>query len=351
MDVLSIAKDTLHRAGIAFKSLSVIAMNRSGATYTSVTLLIFVDQEKDPLVIMKITPSLEIAKSLEQEFKNLSFLYHHGSPQFIKTIPEPLYFGKFNNLTIFAEMAKPGKPMKNFPPDRYFSSKRFELHFANVVQWLYEFHQCMADNQTIPVSLDTKNTLTNPIEEYRHSFRLSARLDYLLDETIECIKQANIPTTPWHRDFCTENILVLNEQQISVIDWEYPLVNSWPLSDLLYFITSIWCIPYKKGKSGIVRNYRHLLFANHRHTDLIRESVSWYMGKLGIKTDLVLSLSVIVWVLYANGKQQLIEISDKGKGAGSEQPEPFPLIMFENNKCLNLEILAENREGYILNFL
>ncbi len=246
MDVLAFAEDIFHEAGIAFKRLSVIHMNRSSPSENRFALLIFVDQDRTPSALIKASPDPEEAKWFEQEFNNLSFLCHHGNPQFVRTIPEPLYVGNIRDFMILAETAMPGTRMKNFPPNAYFSSNRFQLHFANVMQWLYEFHQCVVDSETEPASLDRENQLSIPIEEYRNTFRLSSELDSLLKTTMECLEQADIPKTPWHRDFCTANILVNNGQQISIIDWEHPLIKSWPLLDLLYFITSIWCIPLKK---------------------------------------------------------------------------------------------------------
>ncbi len=349
--MLALAKDILQEAGIAFKGLSVIQMIRSSGMETRLALFIFVDEKKDPLAILKLTPDLEEAKFFEHEFENLSLLNAHGDPQFIVTIPKPLYFGRSKDFTTLAETAMPGTRMKNFPPNGYFSSNRFQLHFANVVQWLYGFHQCVAGSQTEPASLDNENQLSVPIEEYQNTFRLSSELDSLLKATMECLEQADIPMTPWHRDFCTANVLVNNAQQISIIDWEHPLIRSWPLLDLLYFITSIWCIPYKKGKNSLVNNYRRLFFTQNRHTSLIRKSVSGYMQRLGVKTEYVLCLSVIAWVLYANGKRRCMEARKKASGTGSRDPESFPLIMVENNQCLNLEILAKNLQSYVLNSL
>ncbi len=349
--MLAIAEHILHGAGIAFKRLSVIQMNRSSPLETRFALLIFVDHDRTPLALIKASPDPEEAKRFEQEFNNLSFLCCHGNSQFIKTIPKPLYFRRFDNFTILAETVMPGTRMKNFPPNCYFSSRRFDRHFADIVQWLYKLYQSVANNPTYLASPDFEDQLTMPLREYRDSYRLSSDLNYLFDTTVECLAQADIPMTPWHRDFCTANILVTDAQQISVIDWENPLIMSWPLSDLLYFISSCWCIPYKKGETGLINNYRHLFFTVNRHADLIRKSVLWYKARLGIKTDLILPLSVIAWVLYANGKRLHMEKREKAIRAGRKSTEPLPLIMIEDNYCLNLEILVENRESYILNTL
>lgn len=351
MEVRSVAEDILRRTGVAFKSLSVIHVNRGTATETSLALLIFIDEGRDPLAFMKVTPEPEKAGLFEQEFNNLTFLHNHGSPQFKRTIPEPLYFGKFNHFTILAETAKPGTRMKNFPPNAYFSSKRFRQHFKNVVQWLYEFHHCMADSQPQSASADIKKMVTDPVREYRQSFQRSAKLDFLLDEIQQCLQHSDIPLHLCHGDFCTANILFSDAQQISVIDWEDLVVNGWPLSDLLYFISSIWCIPYKKGQSRLANNFRHLFSTQNRHADLIRQSVAWYMQKLGIKADLVLPLSIMAWVLYANAKRAILEETQAIVRDGSKSSQTLPLIMIEDDYCLNLEMLAENRDGYILNLL
>jgi len=351
MALYSIAEEILRNVGTVFDRLSVIQINRSTQVETCLGFLVFVDEKKAPLLFLKATPDQKKGMLIEQEFDNLSLLHNYGSVLLKKTIPKPLSFMKFNDFTVLVETATPGTKMKRLPQGPYFSSNRFRHHFRKVVRWLYEFQQTAAFFQTFFSSSDIEDMLTNHTKAYRNCYDRSHELDDLLDEAMGLLKEGGISLVPRHGDFCTANILVSETEQMSVIDWESFLAWGWPLSDLLYFISSIWCIPYQKGLNALKDNYFRLFFTRNRHADLIREAVSWYLEKLGVKTDLTLPLSIIVWVIYANQKQVELGGEAIGKEGRIKVGEHLPLIIVEDNYCMNLEILAENRNRYILNYI
>ena len=139
--VLSIVGEVLERSGIAFDTLSIIELNRSSPTTTAVAVLAFVDRRPHPSAFIKVTGDPERVRLLEQEFRNLSYLERHGSEAFRETIPKPLHLGCHEGLTVLAETAVPGTRMKDFPPDSYFSSRRFDGHFKRLVGWLEAFRE------------------------------------------------------------------------------------------------------------------------------------------------------------------------------------------------------------------
>ena len=350
MTIYSLAEEILQHVGIVFNRLSMIQINRSTPVEICLGFLVFVDEKKEPFLFLKATPDQAKGRALEQEFDTLSLLHKGGSVPLKMTIPKPLSFMKSNGFMVLAETAAPGIKIKRLPQNAYFSSNRFPLHFRKVVRWLYEFHRTAAFFQTSSLGPDTEDRLMKPIEVYRNYYDRSPELDVLLDETLEFLKDRDVALSPKHGDFCTANILVSETEQMSVIDWESFRTWGWPLSDLLYFISSIWCIPCKNGLNVLKNNYFRLFFTRNRHADLIREAVGWYLEKLRVKTVLTLPLSAIVWVIYANQKR--VELGGEGicKEGRIKIEEYLPLIMVEDNHCINLEILAKNRNRYFLNY-
>ena len=60
--------------------------------------------------------------------------------------------------------------------------------------------------------------------------------------------------------------------------------------------------------------------------------------------DDIMPLSVMAWVTYANRKREAL-----GAGAGAPAaPTHRPLVVFEDDRCLNLELLARHRGDYVL---
>ncbi len=54
---------------------------------------------------------------------------------------------------------------------------------------------------------------------------------------------------------------------------------------------------------------------------------------------------VLSWVGYANRKRRLV--TEAGDREAAQMGEIEPLILFDGNRCLNLELLAEERERFL----
>ena len=155
---------------------------------------------------------------------------------------------------------------------------------------------------------------------------------------------SGLPGIHCHGDFCTANLLVGEDDRVRVIDWEYPLDAGWPGTDLFYFISSVWCIPRRPGAAARVANYREIFFRRHRHSKRIAREVARYLETFGLAAELALPLMVLSWVGYANRKRRLVtEAGDRAEAEG----EIEPLTLLEENRCLNLEVLAEERESFL----
>jgi aminoglycoside phosphotransferase (APT) family kinase protein len=342
IDVFAIIEDLGRRRGVDADRISVIELNRSGESQVAVALLAFLEGGPDPIAFIKATPDAERAAALGREFENLTRLACGGGEAFRRSVPEPLYFERVGDLTVLAETAAAGTRMKDFSPDRYFASRRFRDHFSLAVRWLVDFHGALPGEAAPPPAHEA----TREIDRYRGTHRVSPALDELLQETAEGLQGVDLLLAPSHGDFCTANILIPDSDGIVVIDWEYPLGRTWPLSDLLYFISSTWCVPYRKGRAALRANYRQLFFARHGFSELLGKSVSWYVDQLKIATELTIPLSVMAWAAFANRKHDELA---RARAAGTARDETvhIPLVMIEDGACLNLELLAEHRDSFL----
>jgi len=345
IDLISVAEQTLDRVGYDFTRLSLIQMKRSASIGVAASALVFVDGGKEPVVYLKVTDDSAKTTLLKREFSTLSSLWEHGSEEFKKSVPQPLYFGEVGSLTVLAETVKPGTRMKNLSPNSYFKSKSFRMDFEQAADWLCQFQQCLEGHEPVDSLDDIDSQLTVPIEKFRRSYSVSSKVESMLEATQESLSKVNTPLFFWHGDYCTANILVTETRSFSVIDREYPLERSWPLNDLIYFISSVWCIPYVADADGLQSNYRKLFFSSNRHSELIKSTVSRYLAEFGIGIDMALPLSVIAWVWYANRRRLEMELLSC---CCSHKTKSMPLIMIEDDYCLNLEFLAELQETYVL---
>jgi len=342
MDIVSIASTVLHLAGIPHGRVSVIGMSRSQPGQLLAASLVFVDDKTEPTLFVKLTTDMNSADALRAEFDNLSRLAGGLAEPLRSTVPAPVWFGELEGVTVLAETALSGRRMKNFPPDRYFCSSRFRRHLGNVVEWLHGFHLSMGDGGAAG---DPARRLRDELDVFRRDFRSSSRLDELLRETEDHLTRRAVPLGPWHGDFCTANVLVPDDRRVHVIDWEQPSRDCWPLADLLYFISSLWCIPHAKGPQAQAANYRRMFFGEHHLSAQIVDAVRGLAAPLDVAPVDVLPLSVITWVVYANLKRRLLT---QPGDTGAEPADHWPLILLDGEACLNLELLAEHRDDYRL---
>jgi aminoglycoside phosphotransferase (APT) family kinase protein len=339
IDVFAIVEDLARRRGADGARVSVIELNRSGASLRAVALLAFLDDRPDPIAFLKATADPARAATLEREFANLRRLARGGAETFRRSVPEPFYCEKIGGFTVLAESALSGTRMKDYPPDRYYASPGFRRHFSLAVRWLVDFHRALEDDPSLPPPVEP----AREVARYRETYRVTAVLSDLLDESVRALEGDALPCPPSHGDFCAANVIP-RDDGVAVIDWEYPLTRTWPLADLLYFASSTWCTPYRKGREALAANYRALFFSSHRFSDLLRAEVARYAEQLGIASDLVLPLSVLSWTAFANRKHD--ELARAGDALDPDGH--IPLVLVENDSCLNLELLAQHRSSYLL---
>jgi aminoglycoside phosphotransferase (APT) family kinase protein len=305
--------------------------------------MVFADDQALPAAFIKATCSPARAEALQCEYDNLTYLLRQLPQPLSGTVPRPLYFGRLDGYVVLAQSAGPGQRMKNFWPDSYFRSNRYRTDFQNVIDWLVEFQRALAG---VDLATDPRGSPARPEQEiaaYRGSFRVSSRLDELLVWSAECLKERDYVLSPWHGDFCTANILVADRKRICVIDWEQRLSRSWPLMDLLYFLSSLWCVPYRKGINQRALNYRQLFFGEHDQSTMIRAAGRRIANELEIDARDLVALSTLVWVVFANRKLAWRDPESQRGGGSSHRP----LIMLRDQSCLNLELLATHRDRYV----
>jgi hypothetical protein len=335
IDVFAILEDLAERRGVARRRISVIELNRSGPKEAAVALLAFEDGGREPIAFVKATSDTTRGKTLRREHANLERLAREGDEAFRETVPAPLYCTEIGELTVLATSARSGTRMKDFPPDRYFGSRRFRDDYARSLRWLLQFHE------TLGTGAIEGAGAAGTLARYRDSHHVSTQLAALLHDAEELLAPVSLPGVASHGDYCTANVLLPEGGGWFVVDWEYPLDAGWPLADLLYFTCSTWCVPYAKSRQALVRNFEQLFFEPHGFSELIRDAVEHYLEQLALGPELKLPLSVVAWAAFANRKRSELA------GTADDPASHMPLILLQDEACLNLEILAENRERYL----
>jgi len=349
MSQRALIEHALRAAKVPFLRFSAIHLDRSSGNSRMMSMIVFVDGRKKPQVYVKTAPADQAPAAFRIEFDNLSALSGSGNELLVRSVPAPLHIGEFSGLQLLVESVLPGTRIKNLPPLEYLNSSRLLSHLRQIVDWLLAFHGALKQ-PSIELSGDSfDRQVSTPIRAFRESYRTSPELDRLIEESVERLRDREIPFTPWHGDFCTANVLTDEGDRIGVIDWEHPIENGWPLADLLHFLSSLWCIQPSKAIEDRSENYLRIFFRPGLLFGPLREAAAAYVDDLGIDSELLLPLSVLTWVEYANRKAEcLARIGASDEGSAQRH---LPLVLVQGGACLNLELLAEHRDAYVLDGL
>lgn len=340
MHLTRFTEEILRRGAISFDRATVIEQNRSHRADSRFALLVFLDGRAVPDACIKATTGNP--DGLETSYRNLNALHAASGESFRTTIPNPYWYGNVDRYTVLLTSTVPGTSMKQFPPDRYFSSDAFRRHFERIADW-----QCSLAKVQIRDRSSGRVAASDAVERYRRTHAVSGALDRLFDECVDMLSGSEVPSTPTHGDFCTANVLVTEDDRIGVIDWEYPLLAEWPLSDIVYFISSIWAIPRRRDVDGRAENYRTLFFKPNRFTPLIRSALNQLCTTLAMAPELILPLTAIAWTSLANRKRAEREEAASTDTDATWDDWNMPLILVQDNACLNLELLARHRTDFL----
>src|SRR5262245_25405613 len=140
--LVELAAGLLRGAGVEFRSLSVLALDRSSPHQVFGIVLCFPDGCAEPTHVIKLTTDARRAHGLANEFAHLSHLGAGGDDSLTAALPRAVHLGEVDEWHVLVETALPGRRMKDYPPDAYFASRRFERHLVRVRSWLSAFERC-----------------------------------------------------------------------------------------------------------------------------------------------------------------------------------------------------------------
>ncbi len=339
MDLLQISAAALRAGGHDPGSFSIVQLNRSAVEPPSVAWLVFPEGQSSPVLFAKAARDGAGVASLEVEFENLAWIAEHAEEPLRSSVPRPLLQLEHGDWSILVETVLPGIRVKNFPPTRYFATGRAVPDVRHATSCLAQLAE--AARRSAPTS-EPAESVADAIADFRQRFMVSAATDRLLDESAERLGARELPRPPSHGDFCTANLLAMADGRLGIIDWQYPLTPGWPLADLLYFLSSIWCTRYSRKSQAIATNFERMFFDPHPRSALVVGAIEALAGELGLDASLRFHASALAWVGFARRKH-----AELAAAPGLAARSHLPLVLLDGGRCLNLEILAARRTSYL----
>lgn len=186
----------------------------------------------------------------DREFDTLATLRTRLDPALSATIPEPLWRGRMDGLSVIAETYAPGPTLLASTSAIGASTEDRIEDFRRAASWLTAFHsQCVLE-RTRWTDVEVRRWVQQPLGRFTQAFD-DVRTDLTLVELVgrlnglaEDLAGQDIPIVVQHNDFGPWNVH-RERDRLTVVDWEFGAEGpdgraGLPLEDLVYFATHWW---------------------------------------------------------------------------------------------------------------
>ncbi|MFC2173046.1 phosphotransferase family protein [Acidobacteriota bacterium] len=299
----------------------------------------------------------ERSEELSRECENLRILHTLIWQAHRNSIAKPIFSYQQEDAFIFAQTCLEGFRLKNMDRGRAFSAGRFRKLLLALTDWLLEFHRAGGAARAPLNETALEEHIDEPLRVFKERFSISNNLASLLTEVRDSLHSASrqgepMPRVFVHGDLSAANILV-SKDDLRIIDWEHPLTRQVCMSDLVHFMAS--CRVIRTGSLSreeiYRRNFQQLFFNTGAYGAACRIAAKRYLDALGVAWHLAQALYVMAWITHANRKAQWLETREQSQAEGHGTDDPnsaFPVTFFEGGSVMNLELLAEDRQRFVL---
>lgn len=266
------------------ESLSIIKLSGQASDEATLNFIVFARKDNLPKYFLKVNRKPNDFAVIEQEFDNLKRLKETLNVNLSATMPDPLFLGKIDDYTIIMiESFLPGKKidLNNYSQLSHLCAKSFA--------WLKAFYLAGKSGEVNFKWVDFAETI--------HRITRNISIDNELKSKLEVVtKQAkaydgiNLPLSFVQGDFDFDNILV-NNGNITIVDWEDYKTNSLPFIDTEFFIFNIGLYFYEKDTH--IKSFNKFFLKHSSTYKLVDYYLSDYCQYLGLSKSIFYFISIM----------------------------------------------------------
>ncbi len=259
-------------------------------------LIVFVlnKGQQAPFLVVKLPRISGDHHRLDLEAESLRRLHASKSGGY-DSVPRVVAYEDWKDYRLLVETMVQGQIMR--PP---LIRKQTETCIQAAFNWLQEINQNTAvcaykiENWFEKLAINSFAALEN-------SFPLLPEEQQLIDQTrqlIEPLRLAKIPLVFEHGDFSSPNLMLANNTDLGVVDWELAEQHGLPTADFIFFLTYIaFCKENATKQPQQVKAFQNAFF-NHENPGWAMPHLRKYCKKLEIPEELLKPLFVLAWTRY-----------------------------------------------------
>jgi hypothetical protein len=273
--------------------------------------LVFSESARKPWLVVKMARIPEASAALDRETANLRAVHAVRSGG-VRGVPKILFAHQWAEQTVLAETVHTGRPFYNLL--RQDNCQEMTL---KVTEWLAAF----AGTPTPCPRSDWWDRLVEPvIHEFEETFGPVLDPEKLRKTRDLLSSLGDLPLVCEQRDCSPWNVLVDDDGELVILDWESAEPRGLPLLDLIYFLTyTVFFLDGSMESHHYRESYRAALDPSTSTGNLVTMCQELYMRSLGLDPSVMRPLRVFTWLVHSRSEYARL-VND---GAG--QPDPITL--------------------------
>jgi len=284
--------------------LSWLLLTGGRRSVNKVVGLVFADSEQAPRSVVKFARTEAEEDQLRREAAALQSL--RASRPELAGVPTMLFLGQRCGRLCLGESAVAGKPLM-LRLDRVSFSELAGL----ITRWLVDLAGAPHAQRQAAWS---SHLVEEPLREFEASFAGLIEKDDLARTSDLLSSLGDLPLVFEHRDFSPWNVVLNDEGEIAVLDWESCEPEGLPALDLIYFLTYAAFFVDDALESGRTRE----VYARSRDVRTATGSVvdrceRSYCERLGLDHALLRPLRVLCWIIHSRSEYNRLELDIAGR--------------------------------------
>ncbi len=253
-------------------------------------IFIFNENPGEPILVIKLPRLLGNHERLDREALNLQKVRTILNGEF-NSIPDVISYEDFMKQRLLVETVVQGQIMR-----QSLVRQNPEICLRAGLDWLENFHSLTINEK----EKTWYNEFVEPPMRYlKDNVGLTLKKEQLITQTqmwVEPLRERNFPLVFEHGDFSAPNLLIDQNYQLGVVDWELAEQQGVPASDLFFFITYI---AFARARAIINKQYLKAFYQAFFKPDSWAKSyILQYVNKINLSVDLLKHLFVLTWSRY-----------------------------------------------------
>ncbi len=291
--------------------LSWSLLTRGARSINKVVGMVFAESDRSPCLVVKLSRTAESAAALDHEATNLRAVQISLSDR-VCGVPQVLFLQEWAGQQVLGETALAGRPL--YAMLRRDNCRDLAL---KVTDWL----TALVDHGTpCPRTVWWDRLIQTTVDEFEQNFGPALESEKLRQTHAILATLGDLPLACEQRDCSPWNVLIADDGELVILDWESAEPCGLPALDLIYFLTYlIFFLDGAMESHRFRESYRTSRSPATFTGRLLEECLQRYATRTGIDPMALAPLRLFVWLIHSRSEYQQLAAASAGR------PDPTAL--------------------------